>query len=230
MQRTTTPSVDWNKNRRTLAECAHIKYQSASWYVASCHQTPGPDIISSHIQIWPSSLGLDQSLSWKIQKFHRTRNNCLSLAIFNDNLHHGTASPQSNLRVCLSGYVVSHNRCKPIMVHFKVPWNAQKWLNIAILDSDLLQITVHHPLSFRSIDETLTESKLWRHSGRTDRWIAGQIAGRTEAWKDDSIRLCRWRPFTKSPLLQILQSHDFFQSFRLSDYHYILNMLSCGIP
>ena len=39
---------------------------------------------------------------------------------------------------------------KPIMENFKVPWNTQKWLRIAIFKSDMLHYTLHHPTKIQS--------------------------------------------------------------------------------
>ena len=50
--RTSALSAVRNQKMQKLAEHDHLKWWSAPWYVASCHQISGSNVISSHYLIW----------------------------------------------------------------------------------------------------------------------------------------------------------------------------------
>ena len=96
------------------------------------------------------------SLSWKISRFRGTRTNWPSMAISSNDLLHGTVHHPTKFQADSWNRKELEWQRRPSDLllaysgNFRVPWNAQNWPSLAILNSDLLHVTVLHPTKFQS--------------------------------------------------------------------------------
>ena len=170
-QRTTAPSAGRSQKMRTLVECGHFKYWSASWYIASCHQISGHnihyiDVIMTTVASQITSLTVVYSTVYSDtdKKNIKAPRHCPLCGEFTETGEFPAqrASYAEKISVWwrhhdfLIGVIIPQTWSKPIMENLKVPSKRTKigptWLfYIAIW----LMVLCIIPLNFRPIAEII---------------------------------------------------------------------------